>query len=277
MQAPAEDRILPTTRWVAALVIPFLVVAFVILYLLPRQTGQLFAWGIKPPMSAMMLGAAYIGGVYYFTGVLRGRRWHRVKVGVPPVIAFAATLGLATVLHWDKFSHGHVSFWAWAGLYFTTPFIVFAVWLRNRGQDSGAPEPDDLIIPAAARVAAGAVGAITLLTAATLFALPALMIGWWPWALSPLTARVMGAMFALPGLVGLGIAADRRWSAARLILEAQSLSIVFILIAAARDWADFDQANPLSWGFVIFLAAILLGNAAVYMAVEARRRAPRAA
>ena len=50
------------------------------------------------------------------------------------------------------------------------------------------------------------------------------MIAVWPWTLTPLTARVAGAMFALPGLVGLGIALDRRWSAARIILQAQAIS-----------------------------------------------------
>lgn len=122
-----DDRILPATRLVAWLVIPFLFVAFVILYLLPGETGRLFAWKIQPPMTAMMLGAAYAGGIYYFTRVLMARQWHRVRVGLVPVTAFASLLGIATLLHWDKFTHDHISFFAWAGLYFTTPTIVAAV------------------------------------------------------------------------------------------------------------------------------------------------------
>ena len=68
--ANRTDRILPETRWVAALVIPFLVAAFVILYIFPQETARLFAWKLQPPMSAMMLTAAYAGGIYFFTGVL---------------------------------------------------------------------------------------------------------------------------------------------------------------------------------------------------------------
>ena len=59
-----DDRILGSTRVVAALIIPFLVVAFVILYLLPNMTDQLFAWTIMPRMSALLMGAGYASGVY---------------------------------------------------------------------------------------------------------------------------------------------------------------------------------------------------------------------
>ena len=69
-----DNRILSETRWVAGLVIPFLVVAFIILFIFPDQTGMLFAWKIQPSISAMMLGSAYAGGIYFFTGVLRSRQ-----------------------------------------------------------------------------------------------------------------------------------------------------------------------------------------------------------
>ena len=199
-----DNRILSETRWVAGLVIPFLVVAFIILFIFPDQTGMLFAWKIQPSMSAMMLGSAYAGGIYFFTGVLRSRQWHKVKVGFLPVIAFASLLGIATILHWDKFNHSHVSFFAWAGLYFTTPFIVSFVWLRNRKQDAGNSVEQDTIIPYTWRLIMGAFGSITLVISLFLFLQPGMLISLWPWTLTPLTARVMGAMFALPGLVGLG-------------------------------------------------------------------------
>ena len=235
-----DNRILSETRWVAGLVIPFLVVAFIILFIFPNQTGMLFAWKIQPSMSAMMLGSAYAGGIYFFTGVLRSRQWHKVKVGFLPVIAFASLLGIATILHWDKFNHSHVSFFAWAGLYFTTPFIVSFVWLRNRKQDAGNSGEQDTIIPYTWRLIMGAFGSITLVISLFLFLQPGMLISLWPWTLTPLTARVMGAMFALPGLVGLGIALDKRWDAAILILQSQGFSLLLILIASILSSQDYD-------------------------------------
>lgn len=253
-----DNQILSETRWVAGLVIPFLVVAFIILYIFPDQTGMLFAWKIQPSMSAMMLGSAYAGGIYFFTGVLRSRQWHKVKVGFLPVIAFASLLGIATILHWDKFNHSHVSFFAWAGLYFTTPFIVSFVWLRNRKQDAGNSGEQDTIIPYTWRLIMGAFGSITLVISLFLFLQPGMLISLWPWTLTPLTARVMGAMFALPGLVGLGIALDKRWDAAILILQSQGFSILLILIASILSSQDYDWAYGGSWLFVGGLGLMLV-------------------
>lgn len=179
-------------------------------------------------------------------------------------------MGIATILHWDRFNHGHVSFIAWAALYFTTPFIVFIVWLRNRPQDSGQPDSPDAVIPQWVRWAMGAVGVVTLFIGLFLFVSPPVMIAVWPWTLTPLTARVMGAMFALPGIVGLGVASDERWSAARVILQAQVFSILLILLAAARARADFDWAQPASWLFVGGLGALLAGIVALSLIMQAR-------
>lgn len=253
-----DNQILLETRWVAALVIPFLVVAFVILFVFPHKTELLFAWKIQPAMSAMMLGAAYAGGIYFFTGVLRSKDWHKVKVGFLPVTTFASLLGIATILHWDKFNHSHISFFAWAGLYFTTPFIVIFIWLRNRNQDTGNLSDKDTIIPYSARLIMGAFGAITLIISLFLFLQPSMILNLWPWTLTPLTARVMGAMFALPGIVGLGIAFDKRWSAAILILQSQGFSILLILIASILSSQDYDWANWSSWIFVGGLGLMLM-------------------
>lgn len=267
-----NDRIFPETRWVAGLVIPFLVVAFVILYFLPHTTATLFAWEIKPPMTAMMLGAAYAGGIYYFSGLLITRQWHRIKVGLIPVTIFASVLNVATILHWDKFNHGTLPFLAWTSLYFTTPFIVFVLWLRNRGQDTNQPDGNDAVIPQGLRLVLGAVGATTLVIAIFLFSNPTLMIQLWPWTLTPLTSRVMAAMFSLPGMVGLGMAIDSRWSSAQIILQSQGFSILLILIGVIRDRANFNWTTSGSWLFVISLGGMLAGIILFYAYFNARQR-----
>ncbi len=165
-----NDRILPETRWVSAIIVPFLVAAFAILYLFPDHTHALFAWGIQPRMSAMMLGAAYLGGAYFFVRVAANARWHWVKVGFLPVTTFATLMGIATILHWDRFNHGYISFFAWVGLYFTTPFIVLLLWLRNRSTDPG-PTSHDRRVPRLVRLVIGIVGGLTLLT--SIISLPA--------------------------------------------------------------------------------------------------------
>ena len=65
-------------------------------------------------------------------------RWTVIKTGFPPVALFASLLGVATVVHWDRLNHGHVAFWAWAGLYLIAPFLVVGAWLANRRYAPGA-------------------------------------------------------------------------------------------------------------------------------------------
>jgi hypothetical protein len=267
----AADAVLPVTRWLAVFIIPFLVAASALLYIWPDRTAQTFAWTIKPPMTAMMLAAAYMGGIVFFVQAARARLWHTVKVGFWPVIFFAGMLGIATILHWDRFNHSHISFYTWTALYFTTPVLVFLVWLRNRKEDPPRVEWQELLLPVLLRLILGVVGVLTLLVSLFLFLFPQTMISLWPWTLTPLTARVLGAMFALPGMVGLGIALDPRWSAARIILQSQAFSILMILIAVARDWADLNPSTLAAWLFIGGLVGILVLIVALYASMESIR------
>ena len=124
-RAPGSDRVLIATRVVAVVIIPFLVVAAFLLFVFPERTGELFAWAIAPPLSAYMLGSAYVGGIWFFVGVAVTKRWHRVAPGFPAVVVFAGALLIATLLHLDRFSQ-NLSFYTWVVLYATTPFAVAA-------------------------------------------------------------------------------------------------------------------------------------------------------
>ena len=270
-----DDRIYPATRWVLAVITPFLVVAFGMLYFWPDDTGRLFAWTIKPRITPILMGAGYITGAYFFARVFLETRWHRVQVGFLPITAFAASMGLATVLHWDRFNHHHTSFYAWTLLYAITPFIVPGLWLRNRKADPGTPEPDDVAIPVPVRWAVGVAGAVVLGTGVLLFLFPQAMIAIWAWTLTPLTARVVGGWLTLPGILCLGIAGDSRWSAARLAVQSQALGFLLILIGIARAWSDFNQARPLTWVFVGGMGGMFVGVVALYVTLEARHRRHR--
>lgn len=270
---PAQDEtdaVLPATRLLAAVIVPFLVVAFVVLYPWPTDTHRWFAWTIKPTMTPMVLGSAYIGGAYFFVRAYRARQWHTVKAGFIPVTLFASCLGIATIVHWDKFNHRHVAFWIWAGLYFTTPFLVLATFVRNQRHD-GAPALDDLRLPTMARAMIGLSGAAALVLGAYLFLFPSNAIDIWPWALTPLTCRVMGAVLML-GVSGLVIVTDPRWSTANIMLQVARIMIALFLIAAIRAHAQFDTGRPLTWMLGIGLAGVLMAATVLDLRMRARSR-----
>lgn len=97
-----DDRVLTYTRVLSLAIVPFLLTAFVVLYLFPGDTKRLFAWPINPTMTSMMLASAYLGGAYFFLRVVFESRWNVVKTGFLSVALFASLLGVATVLHWTS-------------------------------------------------------------------------------------------------------------------------------------------------------------------------------
>jgi hypothetical protein len=258
--ASKDDTVLRATRALSAFIVPFLVVAFVVLYGFPKDTERLFAWKIAPPMTPMTLGAVYLGGAYFFVRAFRATEWHTIKAGFVAVGTFASLMGIATAVHWDRFNHDHVAFWLWAGLYFTTPVLVWSVWAANRRRGS-VPHSDDVMLPPPARLVMGATGALAVSAGLFLFLLPSQAIDVWPWTITPLTSRVLGAIFML-GIAGLGVITDARWSAARLMLQVQMLMLSLILIAAARAYADFDASNVMTWLLLAGFAGAV-GSAAV--------------
>jgi hypothetical protein len=257
---------------VAALIIPFLVVAFVILYLLPDATDQLFAWTIMPRMSALLMGAGYASGIYFFTRVLRAPRWHWIGRAFLPLTLFVSFLELVTILHWDRFHHGHIAFFAWTAIYSLTPLVLPALWLRNRGADPGMLDPGDVLVPLGVRALMALVGAIELALAICMLLLPSRVIDLWPWMLTVPSARAIGGWFALHGAVGLALAGETRWSGMRIMLQTQMIALALILVAVARAWSEFNATNPLAWVFVLGTSFWLLVLAAIHIGLDARRK-----
>lgn len=271
---PRDDRVLPETRVLGAVIVPFLLVAFPLLYFFPNDTGNWWAWEIRPSMTALIMGAGYIAGAYFFVRVATATRWHRVHLGFLPIAAFTAFLGVATIVYWDRFDHDHVAFWLWTFLYFTTPVLVPVAWLRNQRTDPGTLEPtDDRSLSQAVRTTLMAAGLTQVAIAVVLIASPSTMIDIWPWKLTELAAATLGAWFALPGVTALMMGLDGRWSAIRITLESQLIGLALILLATARSWEQFDKDNELTYVFAGGIALLLIGLAALWSAMV-RPRSP---
>lgn len=268
---PRDDQIFTLTRIVAALVVPILVLAFIILYLLPDQSGKYFAWDIQPNMTAVFMGAGYLGGAWVFANAIFERRWHRVAAGFLPVTTFTVAMLVATVLHWERFSLGHFPFVLWLVLYIVTPFLVPWLWLRNRVTDPGTPEPGDPAVPGLARWSLRLLGMLLLLYGLVGFVAPDFAIQVWPWKLTLLTARVLGGWFALLGVGGLVIGGEKRWSAWRVGLQSIGLWHALVLAGAFFHAADFT-GGLLNW-YLVSVALVLVGMVVLYIQMEGSRRA----
>jgi hypothetical protein len=253
-----DDRVLRPTRWVAGGILPFLVVGFVLLYAFPGRTGELFAWPIAPTMTAMLLASAYAGGVWFFLGVLRTRRWHTVAAGFPPVVVFAALLGATTFVHWDRFTHGHVAFWVWTALYVVAPFLVAGVWLANR-RTASRPEPDELRLGAWTRRAFIAGGVVSVSLGVVLVLVPGQVSYVWPWAITSLTGRVVGAVLCL-GVAAFVVLRDDRYSSVVRLVEVAMVMAALVAVAVLRARDQIAWHRSLAWAMVAGLALVLVGG-----------------
>lgn len=268
VEEPSDDRVLPYTRGLALFILPFLLEAWVILYLFPGHTAQLWAWPIPTTMTSMVLASAYLGGAYFFFRVLREQQWHRISTGFLAVTAFASLLGIATILHWDKFAHGNVAFSLWAALYFIAPFLVIGAWLGNRRHAAPATGSAVMLRPAERFIIAG-VGVLALVQGIVMFVAPNVVIDLWPWPLTPLTCRVIGATFCLGG-AGVGVWRDPRWTSLRLMLEVEALMLILMLIAAVRASDELLADRALAWPLLVGVLLAIAGSAYLWARYEQR-------
>lgn len=269
--AARDDAILSATRRVAAGIIPFLIAAFVVLYLLPSQTGRLFAWEIASPLTAALMGAGYLGGVYFFARLLLETRWHRVGAGFLPVVTYTVVMLATTLLHWNTFDPTHWAFLIWLTIYVLTPVILLLVWRQNRRRDPGTPEAGDAAIPTAAAIMTFIAGVGLIVAAAIMLVLPDTAAAFWPWPLTPLTARVLAGWYLLMGAGAVVLGRERRWSAWRIPLSSilfwQSLLLIAFIVR--RD--SFGPAGPLNWYTGLTLAGVVAA-AALWFYMDSRRK-----
>ena len=228
---PTEPSRAPTdllTRGVAGFLVLILIDAAQLLAFYPDRTDTLWAWTIQPPLTAMLLGSVYTAGAYFFARVLFGAPWERVAAGLPPIIAFVWMAAIATLIHLDRFHTDSLPFAAWVALYVVTPIGVPLLYLHNRSPIGGPP------LPRGVRIGIGAVGAAIVSASLVIYAVPDVAIDNWPYALTPLTARITAAVFVVYGGLWLSVALYNSARAARIPLEAHTIGLAVLFVAFAR-------------------------------------------
>ena len=104
-----------------------------------------------------------------------------------------------------------------------------------------------------------------------MFVSPDTVIPHWPWALTPLTCRVIAAIFCL-GAAGVGVWFDPRWTTVRLMLEVEVVMVVLMLLAAVRGHAALDSSRALAWPLLVGFVVVVLGSAYLWIQHEIRPR-----
>jgi membrane protein CcdC involved in cytochrome C biogenesis len=261
----------PLTGSLRRLLQVFALLAFmagVLLFVLSEDTDRFFSWTIEPPLTAAFLGASYWAAFVLILWSARQHDWARARPALPPVLAIAVLLLVATLIHRDRFDFDTIFGWFWLAAYTLVPPIVVALLLQQLRVPGSDVRGCDL--PLGLRPALAIQSAVMLLVGAALFIAPQDADSVLPWSLTPLTGRAVGAF-----IFGFGVAAahasieddlDRFRGAALAYLVLGGLQ----LVAVARYSGDLDGEGG---GDLIYLA-FLVGVVAV--ALYALLAAPRA-
>ena len=260
--APVPERdLVPSVRAILFVAALLVFLAGVQLFLFPLRTDEWFAWTIASPMTAVFLGASYWSAVALELTAARARRWSDARIAIPAVFVFTTVTLIVTLVHIDKFhlarelpDETNAVAWAWIGVYAVVPVLMIAAVIRQRSTSTAIVDHQPLPRPVRGILVAEAVGMLAL--GAALLVAPTWADGAWPWTLTPLTARAVGAW-----LLGLGVAAGHAHLVddVRAVRPLSITAVVFGVLQAAallRFGDELDWGSVSAWAYVAALVVI---------------------
>jgi len=225
----------------------------------PGRTGELFTWTIDVPLTATFLGACYWTAALFAVLSAREAVWARVRPVMPGILVAGTLILTATLVHYDKFAMDTARGWVWLILYAGLPpgvLLLLALQRRRPGTDP----PVALPIARWAAVAFALAAAVLLIAGAALYVLPG-STDWWPWPLTSLTARMVGAWLAAVGATLVAVLHENDWTRVRHAMVYLAAVAAAHLATLARYPGTVQWEDASAWIYVA-LDASLLGLAA---------------
>ena len=262
MSYPNIRTLLPSMRILLYAGSGFVLIAGIQLLVFADQTEILFAWTIKPPLTAAVLGAFYFGSMCYSFLSARGQVWAYTRGGVPGVIFFTWLTLAATLLHLDRFHFNSANpftltvTYTWLVIYALEPTaLVVLLYLQSRAP--GSDPARAAVLPGGFRAILFIQGILFLFFASALFIAPQTMIPLWGWALTPLTARALAAWIFSLGIVSVRAAWENDWTRIRISMISYAILGALQFFALGLYARDMDWSAPSGWAFTALIASIL--------------------
>jgi hypothetical protein len=283
MHGVEESPVAPAVRILLLVAAALVFLAGVQLFVFPVRTDEYFAWTIASPMTAVFLGAAYWSAVGLEVAAARAEGWAGARIALPTVFVFTALTLVVTLIHLDLFHLGsdfalntRLVTWLWLAVYGGVPVLMVVAYARQRRVGLATPPPSGL--PIVVRIVLVVLAVVLLGFGCSLLVAPSWADGGWPWALTPLTGRAIGAW-----LIGLGVAA----ADARALDDAPSLrplGATGVLFGVLQGVALLRYGDELAWdeaaafgyvAFLIVLTSVSLWSLLVTGGLWARRPSRR--
>jgi hypothetical protein len=248
-------------------------------FVLAGETEDWFAWTITPDLSAAFIGAGFWGTSIAAFLASRERYWDRAWIVLPAVTILMLVSLAATFVHHERFDFESFFGWAWLGAYIGFPTALLVV-VPEQLRIPGGPSPRHPL-PSWMTWVLAALGTTLAAAGIALLLQPEDTADLWPWALTPLTGRVIAAWLAGIGVAAAAAAWQGCWRRFYPVAAWLAAIAVLQLVAVARynDEVDWDQ--PYGWIYVgvvlVVLAVGAAGLAVVHLGVTFGQRAPKTA
>ncbi len=252
----------PAMRWILYAASGLVALAGFQLFVLSEQTATTFAWTVKSFLTAASLGAAYWSAVPVEFLAARQLAWAKARVSVPGVWTFTTLTLLLTVIHADLFHFAspdlvpRAAAYLWLAIYAGVPVAMLVaayVQLRIPGMDPPTEHP----LPGWMKIAFLIEGVAAAATGLALFVVPDVTRPLWPWSLTTLTARAIGAWFIAIAILLFHAVREGDLARIRPVGGGLTLFGLIELIALARYPGEMAWSAPGAWLYLLFLASLL--------------------
>jgi hypothetical protein len=229
------------------------------LFVLTQHTNRFFAWTISSPLTAAFLGANYWASLPLVYMSSRQRYWSHVRTVIWGVLVFTTLTLVATLLHLDRFHladpllSARGAAWAWLAVYLLFPLTLLIITLhqlRLQGEDPARQDP----LPQLMRLLMAGQAVVMVVLGVVLFAFPRLPA--WPWTLTPLTGRAVGAWLVGIGIISAQVTRENDWERVRVTMPGYALVGALQLVAILRYSDEVAWSRPHAAIYVIVLLSI---------------------
>jgi membrane protein CcdC involved in cytochrome C biogenesis len=232
-------------------------IAGALLFVGATRTDAWWSWTIAPPLTAATLGAFYWAAFVLILAAARSEGWAEARSAAYPVAVIALLLLVITLIHLDRFDLDSLFGIFWVAIYaLVPPLLVWALAEQLRAPGD-VPRPSRRL-PGALRAVLIFEGVAMLAAGGLLLIAPGTADDLWPWALSPLTSRAIGAFVFGIGLAALIAARDDdpvSFRGAALAYTALGLLELLALLIHSPDLGSDDLATAL---YVAFWSLVTL-------------------
>lgn len=231
-------------RWLLLVAFFLVLLAGFQLFILTEYTDLYFAWTIQPPLTAAFLGGGYLASAILEFLASRKRQWVESRIAVPAVFTFTTLTLVATLIHLSRFHFNSPNIlaqsaaWFWLAIYALVPPLMLLMWFRQY-RASGNDMERNRKLPKILQAILVAQGLLALIWGLALFTVPAVFASSWPWTLTPLTSRAIGAWLIGVAVIAIHAAIENDYVRVRVGMISYSAFGFLELVALLRYPSTF--------------------------------------